>query len=184
MGRTPIDFLAGNGQKWLLGPEGTGYLFVRREWFDRLRVLGVGSHSVVGSFLAPTGEIRLRPDARRWEGGARNMPGLHALSASLGLLLEIGPQAVSARILDRAEAVRECASASGWRIHESGRPADRSGIVSLVREGVDPDAFARRMRERGVVLSSRGGRVRVSPHIYTSADDLDCLAEGLRSAAN
>lgn len=181
--RTPIDFLASNGQKWLLGPEGTGFLYVRREWFDRLRVLNVGSHSVVGSFYADPSQIVLRPDARRWEGGARNTAGLHALGASLELLLEIGPSAVSARILDRAEAVRERAASAGWAVHGSSRPADRSGIVSITRAGVDPDAFARTMRERGVVVSSRAGRVRISPHVYTNADDLDRLGEGLRSAS-
>jgi len=180
--RTPIDFLAGNGQKWLLGPEGTGYLYVRREWLDRLRVLGVGSGSVVGSFNDPTPVLALKPDARRWEGGARNTVGLHGLGASLDLLLEIGPDAVSARILDRAEAVRELAASAGWSVYGPTRPEERSGIVCLECPGVDPDAFARRMRERGVVLSSRRGRVRASPHIYNDADDLGRLADGLRSA--
>ena len=55
--QTPIDFLAADGHKWLLGPEGAGFLFVRRDWIDRLRPIGVGWHSVVGSYNAPTDRV-------------------------------------------------------------------------------------------------------------------------------
>jgi selenocysteine lyase/cysteine desulfurase len=181
VGRTPIDFLAADGHKWLLGPEGAGLLYVRRGWIERLRVLGVGWHSVVGSYNAPENEFRLKPGAERWEGGSFNMPGLQALGASLGLLLEIGPEAISRRILERAEAVRALARASGWQVFGSGRPEDRSGIVALTRPGVDTDRAARTLRERGVALASRRGRLRVSPHVYNNEDDLQRLAEGLRA---
>src|SRR5262249_28042419 len=55
--RTPIDFLAADGHKWLLGPEGAGFLYVRRDWLERLRPLGVGWHSVIGSFNTPSNEF-------------------------------------------------------------------------------------------------------------------------------
>ena len=123
----PIDFLAADGHKWLLGPEGAGLLYVRRDWIDRLRPVGVGWHSVVGSYEhSPELDFRLKPNAQRWEGGTFNMAGLQALGASLELLLELGPEAVSARILDRAEAVREVAASAGWRVYGSARPGDRS----------------------------------------------------------
>ncbi|HEX8201689.1 MAG TPA: aminotransferase class V-fold PLP-dependent enzyme [Isosphaeraceae bacterium] len=180
--RTPIDFLAADGHKWLLGPEGAGLMYVRRDWIERLRPLGVGWHSVVTPYNAPRVDFVLKPSARRWEGGSFNMPGLLALGASLELLLELGPAAVSARILDRAEAVRALARSAGWHVFGSNRPEDQSGIVMIERDGVDPDAFARDLRGRGIVLASRRGRVRVSPHVYTNAEDLDRLAEELRKA--
>jgi cysteine desulfurase/selenocysteine lyase len=178
--RTPIDFLAADGHKWLLGPEGAGLLYVRRDWIDRLRPLGVGWHSVVGSYNAPEVEFRLKPGAERWEGGSFNMPGLQALGASLALLLEIGPEVVSRRILDRAANVRELARAAGWEVFGSDRAGDLSGIVALTRAGVDPDRASRTLRERGVAAASRRGRLRISPHIYNNHDDLGRLAEGLR----
>ena len=137
--KTPIDFLAADGHKWLLGPEGAGFLYVRREWIERLRPLGVGSHSVVGSFNSPTFDFTLRPNAQRWEGGSYNMPGLQALGASLSLFLEIGPERVSERILDRAARVREIAFETGWKSVSSTRPEDVSGIVALEKAGVDPN---------------------------------------------
>ncbi|HEV3166799.1 MAG TPA: aminotransferase class V-fold PLP-dependent enzyme [Isosphaeraceae bacterium] len=180
--RTAIDFLAADGHKWLLGPEGAGLLFVRREWIDRLRPLGVGWHSVVTPYNSPRIDYRLKPNAQRWEGGSFAMPGLQAFGESLGLLLEIGATAISERILERAGAVRECALASGWQLFGSTRDEDLSGIVAIDKPGVDPDRFARSHRGRGIVLSSRRGHVRISPHIYNNSDDLDRLAEALQSA--
>ncbi len=178
--RTPIDFLAADGHKWLLGPEGAGILYVRREWIDRLRTIGVGWHSVVGSYNAAVPELRLRPDARRWEGGSYNLAGIVTLGASIELLLEWGLDAVSSRILDRAEAVRELAASAGWTIHGSNRPEDRSAIVVLERSGVDPAAAAAALRrDHGIVAACRRGRIRISPHVYNDDSDLERLRVGL-----
>jgi len=177
--RTPLDFMAADGHKWLLGPEGAGLLYVRRDWIDRLRPIGVGWHSVVGSYNSPRNVFQLKPTAGRWEGGSFNMPGLLCFGASLGLFLELGKEVVSRRILDRAEAVRELGSAAGWTVLGSPREQDRSAIVVLDRAGVDPDAAARALRRQGVVVSCRRGRLRVSPHFYNNHEDLDRLRAGL-----
>ncbi len=180
--RTPIDFLAADGHKWLLGPEGAGLLFVRRAWIDRLRPIGVGWHSVVGSYNAPAPEFRLKPSAQRWEGGSFNLAGLLAFGASLNLLFEWGLDAVSRRIADRAEAVREVAASAGWTIQGSPRASDRSSIVVLARDGVDPAAAAVALRrDHGVVAACRRGGLRISPHVYNNAEDLERLRQGLES---
>ena len=178
--RTPVDFLAADGHKWLLGPEGAGFLYVRGDWIERLRPILVGWHSVVGSFNSPENALRLKPGAERWEGGSFNMPGLQALAASVRLLIELGPEAVSARILERAAAVRALARAAGWQVYGSTRPEDLSAIVALTGAGVDPDQAARTFRQRGLVVASRRGRLRISPHVYNNEDDLGRLEEGLR----
>ena len=123
--RTPIDFLAADGHKWLLGPEGAGLLYVRRDWIERLRPLGVGWHSVVGSYNSPEIEFRLKPSAERWEGGSFNMPGLQALGASVRLLLEIGPEAVS-RADPRPRRGRPRAGPVGGLAGRSARPGPRT----------------------------------------------------------
>jgi cysteine desulfurase/selenocysteine lyase len=182
--RTPIDFLAADGHKWLLGPEGAGLLYIRGDWIERLRPIGVGWKSVTSSYNTPTVDFTLKPDASRWEGGTFAMAPLQAFAASLGLLLEIGPEAVSRRILDRAEAVREVARSAGWTVHGSDRPEDVAGIVALTRPGIDPDAFCRDLRARGIALACRRGRVRVSPHIYNDDDDIGRLAEALAAVGS
>ncbi len=179
---TPIDFLAADGHKWLLGPEGAGILFVRRDWIDRLRPIGVGWHSVVGSYNAPVPDFRLKPNAQRWEGGSFTMPGLLTFGASLDLFFEWGPEAVTRRIADRAERVRELARSAGWSVYGSPREADRSAIVVLERQGVDPAAAAAELRRRhGVVAACRRGRIRISPHVYNNDEDLERLRAGLSS---
>jgi selenocysteine lyase/cysteine desulfurase len=179
--RTPIDFLAADGHKWLLGPEGAGLLYVRRDWIDRLRPIGVGWHSAQGSYNAPATEFCLKPSAQRWEGGSFNMPGLQCFGASVGLFLELGTALVSARIMDRADAVREQARAAGWTIYGSSRLADRSAIVVLERDGVDPHHAVRVLRREGIVASCRRGRLRLSPHVYNNDDDLARLRVALRT---
>ncbi|RUL83398.1 aminotransferase class V-fold PLP-dependent enzyme [Tautonia sociabilis] len=179
--KTPIDFLAADGHKWLLGPEGAGLLFVRKDWIDRLRPILVGSNSATSSYNDPEPAFTLRSDAGRWEGGCYNMAGLLGFGKSLELILDVGADRVSARILDRAEGVRERARSAGWRVVGSDRPGDRSGIVVLDRDGSDNDAVARRLRESGVAVSCRRKKLRVSPHLYNNDDDLDRLAEGLRA---
>lgn len=177
--RTPIDFLAADGHKWLLGPEGAGFLYVRRDWIERLRPLGVGSHSVVGSYNSAANDFKLKPNAQRWEGGSFNMPGLQAFGASVGLFLEIGPELVSRRILDQAEQVRAIAHEAGWTSVGSTRPEDVSGIVALEKAGTDPDLVVKALRLRGVAVACRRGRLRFSPHVYNNNDDFARLREGL-----
>lgn len=182
MGKTPIDFAAADGHKWLLGPEGAGFLYVRREWIDRLRPIGVGWHSVVSSFNDPRNAYELKPTAQRWEGGTFNMPGIQAFGASVGLFLELGPVAVSQRILALAEIARKVARDCGWSVVGSDRPEDQSGIVALERPGTDPNAVVQALRERGVAVACRRGRLRISPHCYNDEGDLDRLGRELRRA--
>jgi selenocysteine lyase/cysteine desulfurase len=177
--RTPIDFLAADGHKWLLGPEGAGLLFVRRDWIDRLRPIGVGWHSVVGSYNSARNEFRLKPSAERWEGGSFNMPGLQCFGASLSLFHELGARAVSARIMDQAEAAREAGRSAGWAVFGSARRCDRSAIVVLERDGSNPQAAVRALRQDGIVVSCRRGRLRISPHFYNNDDDFRRLRLGL-----
>ncbi len=107
------------------------------------------------------------------------MPGLQGFGASVALLLNVGPKAVSQRILDRAEAVREIARAAGWTVVGSTRPEDLSGIVALEKPGVDPNAVVRHLRTRGVAAACRRARLRFSPHIYNNEADLARLREAL-----
>jgi selenocysteine lyase/cysteine desulfurase len=180
--KTPVDFAAADSHKWLLGPEGAGFLYVRREWIERLRPMGVGWNSVTASYTAMALDFTLKPDARRWEGGSWNMPGLQGFAASMGLLREIGPAALSARLLDRAEAVRAAVAEAGWRVTGPSRPEERSAIVTAAADGVDPDAAVAVLKARKVIASCRRGRLRLSPHLYTDAGDLRRLRDALVAA--
>lgn len=176
---TPIDFLAADGHKWLLGPEGAGVLFVRREHLDRLRPMNVGWHSVVHDHDFQHIELRLKPSAARYEGGSQNMVGAIGLTASLGLLMRFGPDALCQRIFDITDWACERLREVGARIRSDRSAEHKSGIVIFDPPAGTPEAMQKLCRQRGVVLSRRGGGLRISPHAYNDASDIDRLIDSL-----
>jgi selenocysteine lyase/cysteine desulfurase len=172
---TPIDFLAADGHKWMMGPEGAGVFFLRREHLDRLRPVGVGWNSVAAAGAFGHIELTLKNDASRYEGGSHNMVGLIGLKASLQLLAQFGQDAISRRVLDVTDRACERLAAAGAVIRSDRRPERKSGIVSFELPGQDPQEIRRRCLEQHVVLSCRAGRLRISPHAYNNEADLDRL---------
>ncbi|MGE0757294.1 MAG: aminotransferase class V-fold PLP-dependent enzyme [Pirellulaceae bacterium] len=182
----PIDFLAADGHKWLLGPEGAGLFYVRREHLDLLRPVGVGWNSVAHASDYGRIEWQPRPTAARYEGGSYNMAGLIGLAASLQFLADQGLSPTSTAIADRVLALTDYAVA---RLHAAGAVvttprlgAHRSGIVAFEMPGRDSQALRRQCLDRQVVLACRGGRLRISPHAYANEADLDRLLTALDPA--
>jgi cysteine desulfurase/selenocysteine lyase len=173
--RTPIDFLAADGHKWLLGPEGAGVLYIRRKHLDRLRPIGVGWHSVVHEKDYTHIELALKPSAERYEGGSANMPGLMGLGASLELLLEFGIDGIGDRVLAVTGEACQRLQLIGARIASDRSPDHASGIVSFEMPGQDPQVVRRNCLAAGVAIGCRAGRLRISPHCYNDGDDLDRL---------
>jgi cysteine desulfurase/selenocysteine lyase len=178
--RTPIDFLVAGGQKWLLGPEGTGILYIRQEHLDRLRPLGVGWNSVrhAGDFTRI--ELDFKPSAERYEGGAQNMAGVMGLTQSVNLLAQFGPAQLGQRLIEVTDAICDEITRAGGVIRSDRREDRKSGIVCFDWPGRDPASVKRQCRARGVVLNARAGRVRVSPHAYCNQQDIDRLLDALR----
>jgi selenocysteine lyase/cysteine desulfurase len=177
--RTPVDFLAADGHKWLLAPEGAGYFYVRREHLELLRPLGLGWNSVQNSsnYAAPT--MNLKPRAERYEGGSYNMGGIAALAASVEFLLEVGIERIAQRLLEVTDSLADRLRKLGATVASCRDGDRRSGIVSFTQPGRDPFETKKTCLERGVALNFRAGRVRVSPHAYTSDADLERLIECL-----
>jgi cysteine desulfurase / selenocysteine lyase len=182
--RTPIDALSADGHKWMLGPEGAGIGYVRREWVERLHPVGVGANSMARPYAFTTIDFTPKPHAGRWEGGAYNVPGITALGASLDLLLGAGIENVERRVLELTDYLCDRAAAAGLEVFSSRTPGEKSGIVSLVKPGEPADAVAKRCRAAGVVVASRADRVRVSPHAYNTEAELDRFLEAVRSRTN
>jgi cysteine desulfurase / selenocysteine lyase len=179
VGRTPIDFLAADGHKWLLGPEGAGIFYLRREHLDLLRPVGVGWNSVAHDRDFSRIELNYKKTAERYEGGSMNMAGFIGLNASLELLLHHGQEAISARVLEITDFACSQLESAGATIESRRSGERRSGIVSFRFPGRDPDALRKQCLERHVVLSCRGGRLRISPHAYNDASDIERLIEAL-----
>jgi selenocysteine lyase/cysteine desulfurase len=177
--RSAIDFLAADGHKWLLGPEGAGVLYVRREHLDRLRPIGVGWHSVVQKDYTHI-ELAFKPSAERFEGGSANMPGLMGLGASIELLLKFGIDSIADRVLAITDETCQRLQSIGARIASDRSREHASGIVSFEMPGQDPQTVRQRCLAAGVALGCRAGRLRISPHCYNNDDDLDRLIAALK----
>jgi cysteine desulfurase/selenocysteine lyase len=178
--RTPIDALAADGHKWLLGPEGAGIGYIRREWVERLHPIGVGANSVVHPYAFTTIDFTLKPHAGRWEGGAYNVPGITALGASLELLLNEGIGQIEERITTLTDYLCGQAASRGWSIFSSRSAGEKSGIVSLIHPSLPASEVQKRCRAGGVIVNNRADRVRVSPHAYNTPDEIDRFLEAAR----
>jgi selenocysteine lyase/cysteine desulfurase len=178
--QTPVDFLAADGHKWLLGPEGAAIFFIRPEHLERLRPVGLGWNSVVHAHRFDHIELKLKPTAARYEGGSPNTAGILALAASLEMLNRIGPVAIAERILNLTDYACLRLRELGAVITSDRRPDHRSGIVAFELPGRDPAALRQQCLRQQVVLSCRGGRLRISPHAYNNTADIDRLISALK----
>ncbi len=168
------DFVAADGHKWLLGPEGLAMFYCRAELRDRLDLSQFGWHMVehVGDY----DRLDWQPatSARRFECGSPNMLGIHALSASISLLLEVGPARVEAELLERTGwLLGQIATRPELRLISSPTPSRRSGIVTFGHHALEKQRLHAQLWDNGVVCALRGGGVRLAPHFYTPWDSLE-----------
>lgn len=189
LGAFPMDVKAAGiagltaaAYKWLLGPEGCGFLFVRRDVLDRLTPRTFGWTSVEGWQEFNTRELVWRKDAGRFEGGAPNRAGIYGIHAAIGLLREAGVERIAGRVLDLTDRLRRGLIQMGCEIYGPMKRERCSGIVSFTPRQGTADSVRQDLERERVVVSARHGRVRISPHFYNSEAEIDGVLELL--AAN
>lgn len=177
-----VDFLSADAHKWQLGPEGVGIGYVSDRALARIVPAVQGWLSVERPFDFFDLEQPLKRDASRFEEGALNTAGVHALAASLEMLLGCGTNRIAARILELTDRCAEGLLARGWAL-VSPRDVDRekSGIVTVRRPGIDMDALGERLQQAGFVIAIRDGALRVAPHAYNTQDEIDALLTELEA---
>lgn len=180
VGQVPIDFLAVGGAKWLMGPIGTGFLFIRRQHISRLGLVMAGWFGTTDIHQHFRYDLPWREDARRFEEGSLNMIGAAGLDAAIKLLLAVGLDTIEQRILALTDRLIEGLERCGYQvISPVAHPSERSGIVSFQHQRHDPLQLEGRLCEANVVISRRGPFIRVSPHFYNNGDDVDRLLSAL-----
>ena len=177
--RVRPSMFAVHGYKWLLCPDGAGFMYVDPELRERLepRVIGWRSHrDWRGVDNLHHGAPEFSDKAEKYEGGMLPFAVLYGMGASVEMMLQIGPAKIEARVLELADRTREV-------LHEYGGKAGRHGtpIVSARFEGRDVSAMARSLQERRIVVAARHGYLRVSPHFYNNEEDLAVLARELHA---
>ena len=179
----PIDYLAADGHKWMLGPEGAGFLYLKKDHLENLYPLGVGWNSprIRGDFRSP--EMDLRNIAARYEGGSFNMCGIAALGNSLELLMSYGAERIAQRLLEVTGILIDKLRTAGATIESCEEERHRSGIVACSHPKIDPEKFREFCLTRGVVANARIGKIRLSPHAYSNDDDIAKTIDCINSAS-
>lgn len=173
-----IDFLSAGGHKWMLGPEGCGLFFCNERHITSLRP-EVGWMNVVNAVNFSDYNFTLRADAKRFECGGYNIAGVLGLGASLELLLALGIELISRRVLALTERLCEGLKARGYQVFSSRRPGEASGIVSFTSPGHDPNTIAAELEKQRIIVVIREGRLRVAPHFYNTPEQIDALVAAL-----
>ncbi|WP_303903131.1 aminotransferase class V-fold PLP-dependent enzyme [Thiohalomonas denitrificans] len=168
------DFLAADGHKWMLGPEGLGVFYCRSEIRPRLKLMQYGWHMLeaIGEFDRQ--EWKAAESARRFECGSPNMLGVHGLHASLSLLLEIGIPAVEESIHRRMNRlVTGLQAIPDIEILSDLRSERRSGILTFRHRRLSDEVIHDVLSRQGVFCARRGGGIRLSPHFYTPLEAIN-----------
>jgi len=198
-----IDFLAADGHKWLLAPEGAGLFYCHEDLIERLRPTVVGAMSMVNPLAFDDYAFRFQDTAKRFEPGSLNVPGLVALAASVDLLLDVGIENIWHRVEQLTAHLAAGLKAKGWGVFSPRTSGgERSGIVSFTPPADSP--FARgehpagqprvsspganasdlnrvvaELKRDGIILAHRAGRLRASPHFHNTPHHLDRLLDAL-----
>ena len=180
-----IDFLAADGHKWMLGPEGCGIFYCRYDLIEKLHPAVVGWMNMVDSSNYGDYRFEFESTAKRFEPGSYNIVGVLGLGASLDLLLEIGMDEVWSRV--EAVTTRLCdgLTGKGYRVFSPRGDGERSGIVvfdrpdPVIRQTSGPEHIVTDLEREKIVIVKREGRFRASPHFYNTPEQIDRLVEAL-----
>jgi cysteine desulfurase / selenocysteine lyase len=175
-----IDFLAADGHKWLLGPEGAGIFYCRRELIERTRPLMIGWMNVISAQDYGNYDYTLRPDAGRFECGSHNVAGLLGLKASLEMLKSIGTDKIADRLFTLTDRLIRGLESRGYQIISPRQLGVWSGIVSFTSPTHrHEDVFRMLRKDHKIEMAVREGRLRCSPHFYNTEAEIDQLIAAL-----
>ncbi len=175
-----IDYLSADGHKWMLGPEGAGIFYCRRELIERTRPLMLGATSVINALAYGSYDYTLRPDAGRFECGSVSLASFLGLKSSLELIEPIGVAQIAARINHLGDRLIAGLTAKGYHVVSPRDGAQWSGIVSFTSLTHPHEVIVRTLRrEHHTEIALREGRLRASPHFYNTEEQIDRLVEAL-----
>ena len=177
-GCVPIDVVAmdcdafvGGCLKWVSGGPGNAFLYVRPDLIPRVRPQGTGWFATRDPFSFTLQELVWADDARRLETGTWAVGCHYAGLAGLELVLEVGVASIQERLHDLTDRILERCDEAGVKTFTPRERARRCGIVTL--ECDRPEEVEAKLHAAGVIVDSRPGRVRLSPHWCVTDDELE-----------
>jgi selenocysteine lyase/cysteine desulfurase len=175
-----VDFFVTGTLKYLLGPPGLAFLYVRRGLSEQLNPSMTSWMAQREVFAFNNRKLDPAPDARRFEGGSPPIPNIYAALPALNLLCRIGMENVAAQIEKLTQAFLSGARDLGI---QSKTPSDSVGPLVVLRSR-DAAAMVKKLADRNVLTSSRHDGVRFSFHVYNNMDDVGAALEALKDNIN
>jgi cysteine desulfurase / selenocysteine lyase len=176
----PVDAMVSVGFKWLCGPYGTGVCWLRSELSDALRPTKLYWLSALTAEDLAAPWLDLESITPRRTGrldifGTANFFNYVPFIAAVELLLELGIDEVAAQV--DGLVVRLLGGLDRARFRLVSGEGIRSPLVVVEPLGEAPEEVFQRLAAAGVHVAHRRGRIRISPHLYNSADEIDRVLE-------
>jgi selenocysteine lyase/cysteine desulfurase len=173
-----IDFLAADGHKWLCGPEGCGIFYCNQSLLGHLKPVVAGWMCMRDALNFGNYHFEFVNTACRFDTGSYNLAGIYGLGASIEMLLDIGIDNIASHVLMLTDRLVRGLREKGYRIVSSRQPGEASGIVAFVSDTHDQNAIQQHLEgEHRVVIALREGRLRSSPHVYNTVEEIDQVLE-------
>jgi selenocysteine lyase/cysteine desulfurase len=178
--RDNVDFLTAACYKWLLGPPGAAYLYVREELIRELEPPYVGWASVKQEIFETIDfwdiwSLRLSENASRFEVGTPSTVSFVGAAEAIKMLLKFGIQNIENRVIKLTDHLIESAKASGFELQTPEEKPYRSGIVNIKTDKAQQ--IVGELQKKGIVVSARAHGIRVSPHFYNTEKEIDTLID-------
>ncbi|MBF5058600.1 aminotransferase class V-fold PLP-dependent enzyme [Candidatus Neptunochlamydia vexilliferae] len=168
---SPVDFFVGAAQKWLLGPIGCGYFYIRKELIDKVHVPFVGWTSVRYPENFERMPLEFADEATRFEAGLPNIVSIGGLHASLTELQEFGWDHIYGQIEKNTRYLAE-------RLDPLVPYEELGAIVTFkLPEKVHPKKLAAKLAAKKITVTARSDYVRVSPHFYNTEEELETFVK-------
>ena len=171
-----VDFYVAGTLKYLLGPPGLAFMYVRKELIESLQPAITGWFAQQNPFAFDAKHLDLARSARRFEGGSPPVPNVYAAMRGISLLQEIGLAEVSQHIARLVQALLAGARDQGWHAKT---PADSVGPLCVLR-CKDAATLVQKLAQDGIVCSSRHDGLRLSFHVYNTLSDVNYVLDALR----
>jgi selenocysteine lyase/cysteine desulfurase len=175
-----VDAACGASHKWLCGPEGCGYIYLSDRARERVNPTFVGWISVGEPWDFEDRDQQFKPNALAWESGTGPASLFYGLEQSLKILSDAGAEAIQSHLETLTDHLCESLNGRDYEIVSSRRPGEKSAIVCIRHTGGrNPFDIASHLERENVIVSPRGERVRISPHLYNNLDDIDRFVDAL-----
>ena len=168
-----VDFVAADGHKWMLGPEGLAVLYVREAFRQQIKPRQFGWHMVQQSGQFDQQDWTAATDGKKYEPGSPNSVSVHGLEASLSLINELEMEFVTSRILANTQhMIDEVQRTENLELVSSEDPRNRSGICCFRPRSHSISNLFSHLTPQQLVCALRGNAIRFSPHFYNDSSQI------------